>query len=156
MSSEHHCTQQTFIQAPVDSVWELLGEPDRHPEWWPEMVEVECADLRAGCRYRGVVKGPFGTQEHELVVEELAGCREVSIYCDGTGVRTRFVLTDAQGGTFVEGSFGIEPASAGMRMISAVVGRRYLRGWLERTLRNLKRAAEAGPSPNPRLPTQSA
>ena len=131
-----------------------MGDPNRHPAWWPEMVEVECADLRAGCRYRGVVKGPLGKEEHELVVEALAGCREVSIFCDGTGVRTRFVLTEAQGGTFVEGSFGIEPASIGMRMMSAVVGRRFLRGWLERTLVNLKREAEgapsAGPSPLPR------
>ena len=35
-----------------------------------------------------------------LLVEALDGCHEVSIYCDGTGV-TRFLFTDAQGGTFV-------------------------------------------------------
>jgi Polyketide cyclase / dehydrase and lipid transport len=147
MSPEQHCTQQVHIDAPVESVWGLLGDPNRHPDWWPEVLEVECADLREGCRYRGVVKGPFGRDEHELLVEALDGCREVSIFCDGTGVRTRFVLTDAQGGTFVEGSFGIEPASLGMKVVSAVVGRRYLRGWLERSLSNLKRTAERSPTP---------
>jgi uncharacterized protein YndB with AHSA1/START domain len=53
-------TQQTFIEAPVERVWELVGDPNRHPEWWPEMLEIECADLKEGCRYRGVVKGPSG------------------------------------------------------------------------------------------------
>ena len=39
-------TQQTFIEAPVERVWELVGDPNRHPEWWPEMLEIECADLK--------------------------------------------------------------------------------------------------------------
>jgi uncharacterized protein YndB with AHSA1/START domain len=43
-------TQQVFIDAPIERVWELVGDPNRHPEWWPEMLEVECADLKEGCR----------------------------------------------------------------------------------------------------------
>ncbi|HEX6583794.1 MAG TPA: SRPBCC family protein [Thermoleophilaceae bacterium] len=39
-------TQQAFIEAPVERVWELVGDPNRHPEWWPEMLEIECADLK--------------------------------------------------------------------------------------------------------------
>ena len=89
-------TQQRFIEAPVERVWELVGDPNRHPEWWPEMLEIECADLKEGCRYRGVVKGPFGAAAHDLVVDRFEDCREVSIFCDGTGVTTRLVLTDAQ------------------------------------------------------------
>jgi uncharacterized protein YndB with AHSA1/START domain len=134
-------TQQMFIDAPADRIWELVGDPNRHPEWWPEMLEVECADLKEGCRYRGVVKGPFGSAPHDLVVDRLEDCREVSIFCDGTGVTTRFVLTEAQGGTFVEGCFTIEPNSIGMKVIGAVTGRRYLHSWLESSLENLKRAA---------------
>ena len=59
-------TQQTFIDAPVERVWELVGDPNRHAEWWPEVLEVECADLKEGCRYRGVMKGPFGAAPHDL------------------------------------------------------------------------------------------
>jgi uncharacterized protein YndB with AHSA1/START domain len=124
-------TQQTFIEAPVERVWELVGDPNRHPEWWPEMLEIECADLKEGCRYRGVVKGPFGAAAHDLVVDRFEDCREVSIFCDGTGVTTRFVLTDAQGGTFVEGCFTIEPNSIGMKVLGAVTGRRFMHSWLE-------------------------
>jgi uncharacterized protein YndB with AHSA1/START domain len=139
-------TQQTHIDAPQQTVWELVGDPNRHPEWWPEMKEADCPDLSEGCRYRGVVKGPFGAEEHELVIERLEDCQEVSIFCDGTGVSTRFRLADARGGTFVEGYFAIEPDSPGMKIVGALIGRRYLRSWLERSLENLKRAAERAPA----------
>jgi uncharacterized protein YndB with AHSA1/START domain len=135
-------TQQTFIDAPVERVWELVGDPNRHPEWWPEVLEVECADLKEGCRYRGVAKGPFGAAAHDLLIDRLEECREVSIFCEGTGVTTRFVLAEAQGGTFVEGCFTIEPNTIGMKVIGAVAGRRFMHSWLESSLENLKSASE--------------
>jgi hypothetical protein len=143
---EHSSIQQAHIEARPETVWDLVGDPNRHPEWWPEMLEADCADLEEGCRYRGVVKGPFGAAPHELLIERLEGCQEISIYCDGTGVTTRFVLTEAQGGTFVEGYFAVEPDSIGMKMIGAIIGRRYMRSWLERSLANLKQAAERAPA----------
>jgi uncharacterized protein YndB with AHSA1/START domain len=145
---ERATRQQVHIDASPEAIWSLVGDPNRHPDWWPEMLEVECADLSEGCRYRGVVKGPFKAEEHELTIERLDGCREVSIFCEGTGVTTRFVLADAQGGTFVEGYFSIEPNSVGVKVIAAVTGRRYLRLWLEQSLANLKRAAEQQPAPS--------
>lgn len=144
---ENSSIQQAFIDAPPETVWELVGDPNRHPDWWPDVLEVECADLREGCRYRGVVKGPFRTDEHDLVIERLDTCQEVCISCTGTGVTTRFVLTAAQGGTFVEGHFAIEPNSIGMKVVAAVTGRRVMRSWLERSLENLKRVAERAPAP---------
>jgi uncharacterized protein YndB with AHSA1/START domain len=144
---ERSSRQQVHIDATPEAIWELVGDPNLHPQWWPEMIEVECADLSEGCRYRGVVKGPFKAEEHELTIERLDDCREVSIFCDGTGVTTRFVLTDAQGGTFVEGYFSIEPNSIGTTVIAAVAGRRFLRSWLEQSLANLKQSAEQAPTP---------
>jgi uncharacterized protein YndB with AHSA1/START domain len=138
----HSSTQQTFIDASVDQVWQLVGDPNRHPGWWPDVIEAQCADIREGCRYRGVVKGPFRTAEHELLIEKLEECREVSIHCEGTGVTTRFVLTDAQGGTFVEGHFAIEPNSIGSTVFGALAGRRIMSSWLQDSLANLKSVAE--------------
>jgi hypothetical protein len=143
---DHSSTQQAFIDAAPERIWELVGDPNRHPEWWPDVIEVECADLREGCRYRGVMKGPFRATEHDLVIERLDTCQEVCIACVGTGVTTRFVLTGAQGGTFVQGHFAIEPNSIGAKVVSAVAGRRIMRSWLERSLENLKRVAEQVPA----------
>jgi uncharacterized protein YndB with AHSA1/START domain len=139
-------TQQTFIDAPVERVWELVGDPDRHSEWWPEVLEVECADLKEGCRYRAVTKGPFGVAAHDLIVDRLEDCREVSIFCEGTGVTTRFVLAEAQGGTFVEGCFTIEPNTIGMKVIGSVAGRRFMHSWLERSLESLRSASAPQPT----------
>ncbi len=140
-------TQQAFVEAPAQVVWELVGDPRRHPEWWPDWVSTECPDPSEGCRYRGVIKDPLGrVKDHDLVIERRDGWREISILCDGTGVTTSFVLAEAQGGTFVEGCFSIEPNSLGMKAIGAVAGRRIMRSWLESSLANLKRAAEAAPA----------
>jgi uncharacterized protein YndB with AHSA1/START domain len=143
---EHGSIQQTFIDASPETIWELVGDPNRHPDWWPGVVDVECADLREGCQYREVVKGLFKPQEHDIVIERLDTCQEVCISCQDTGVTTRFVLTSAQGGTFIEGHFSIAPQTVGRKVVTAVVGRRLMRSWLERSLENLKQAAEQAPA----------
>jgi uncharacterized protein YndB with AHSA1/START domain len=144
---EHSSTQQTFIDASPETIWELVGDPNRHPDWWPGVVDVECADLREGCSYREVVKGFFKPQEHDIMIERLDTCQEVCISCHDTGVTTRFVLTGAQGGTFIEGHFSIEPQTVGSKVVTAVAGRRFMRSWLERSLENLKHVAERQPAP---------
>ena len=136
-----------LIEAPLTRVWGLVGDPNRHAEWWPTVVHSECEDLEQGCRYRGVVINPRGKQEdHVFELEQLAENREVLIRCPDIGTYTRFLLAEAQGGTFVEGRFSLEPNSPGMRMIGVLMGRRYMRAWLERSLVNLKQAAERAPA----------
>jgi uncharacterized protein YndB with AHSA1/START domain len=34
------CRSQALIHAPADRVWDLVGQPNRHPEWWPRVIEV--------------------------------------------------------------------------------------------------------------------
>ena len=41
-----------MVDAPVERVWELIGDVNRHPEWWPRVEEVECDVLDVGCTYR--------------------------------------------------------------------------------------------------------
>src|SRR5262249_18808205 len=99
-----HCRQQAFIEAPPPLVWNLLADIDRHDEWWAGMVEVECDGLEAGCTYRQVNTDPFGREQEETFrVEQMEDCEELSIRCLDTGTFVRFALTEAQGGTFVDG-----------------------------------------------------
>jgi hypothetical protein len=56
------------------------------------------------------------------------------------------VLAEARGGTFVGGWFTIEPNTIAMKVTGAVAGRRFMHSWLERSLENLKSAAEPLPS----------
>jgi uncharacterized protein YndB with AHSA1/START domain len=139
-----HCLQQAFIEAPREVVWRLLSDVDRHEEWWAGMVEVECEGLEAGCTYRQVVTNPFGRpQEETLTVEQLEDYEQLAIRCLDTGTFVRFALTDARGGTFVEGEAGMEPARIPHRVWDAFAGKRFYRDWLAKSLAALGETAKA-------------
>ena len=66
--------------------------------------------------------------------------REIRIVCQDTGMYAHWLLTDAQGGTFVDVEMGMEPRTAGNRVFDAVIGRMYFRRWLEQSLDALRAA----------------
>jgi hypothetical protein len=135
--------QQALIEAPPEVVWELLGNPNRHPEWWPRVVEVQCEGLEEGCTYRQVTKTPMGKIETDISVERLEGCREINVRCLDTGTCCRWLFTEAQGNTFIDAEFGMDPQDLGRRVFDLVAGRRYFRKWLEQSLDALREAARA-------------
>ena len=57
------CRQQGFIEAPVAVVWDLISDVERHPEWWPRVIEVQCDGLDEGCTYRQLTQTPIGKDE---------------------------------------------------------------------------------------------
>ena len=67
--------------------------------------------------------------------------REIRLVCQDTGMYAHWLLTDAQGGTFVDVEMGMEPRSVGNRVFDAVAGRMYFRRWLEQSLDALSSAA---------------
>jgi Polyketide cyclase / dehydrase and lipid transport len=133
--------QQAFIDAPVEVVWDLLEDVDRHPQWWPRVVEVECEGLEAGCTYREVVQTPLGKDEMLLRVDLLDECKELLIRCVNTGTFVHMLLTEAQDGTFVDAEFGMEPDKMRYRIFDAVAGRRYFRSWLRQSIEAMQRVA---------------
>jgi uncharacterized protein YndB with AHSA1/START domain len=138
---------QAFIEAPVPAVWELVADVDRHPEWWPRVIEVHCEGLEEGCTYREVVKSPFGSEDDmEMRVDRLAENQELRIRCVNTGTYFKLALTEAQHGTFVDGEAGMEPATLQTRVFDVVAGKRYFRSWMRQTLDALDRAACQGPA----------
>ncbi|MGZ5308810.1 MAG: hypothetical protein ACXWDP_06435, partial [Solirubrobacterales bacterium] len=59
-----------------------------------------------------------------------------------TGTYTRAVLTEAQGGTYVECEAGNDPENLSYRVSDATVGKRLFRRWVEHALDQMKAAAE--------------
>jgi hypothetical protein len=143
------CRRQALIDAPVDVVWGLVRDVNRHPDWWPKVVEVECEGLEEGCTYRQVTQTPFGYQELDVVVDRLEELRELRIRCVNTGTFVDLALTPARTGTFIDARFGMEPLTTRTRIFDAVAGKRYFRHWLEQSLEAMQRVAREQASQPP-------
>ena len=133
--------QQAQLDVPPSTVWELVGNVERHAEWWPRVVGVRCDALEEGCSCRQVYRSPMGVIETDVSVERLDNCRELLLRCLDTGTYTRWLLIEAQGGTFIDAEFGLDPKGARTRVFDVVAGRRYFRRWLEQSIEGLRRAA---------------
>jgi uncharacterized protein YndB with AHSA1/START domain len=143
--------QQAFIDAPLDDVWALACDPDRQTEWWPDTITFECidGDFEQGCKVRNVQKRPWPMSDLEttLEVEAMVPGKELYIRCMDTGTYTRALLTEGQGGTFVEMEAGNDPENMAIRMQVAMAGRRMFRRWVENALEKLRAAAERKRTP---------
>ena len=137
------CREQAVIDAPPQVIWDLVGDVRNHPRWWPRVVEVECDEVKQGCTYRRVLKGPMRTDDTTVLIERLDDCHEILIRCLDTGSYSRIVLTPAQGSTFVDAEAGMDPKLLVDKVIDPFAGKRYFRGWLRQTLDALRREAAA-------------
>jgi uncharacterized protein YndB with AHSA1/START domain len=136
------CRVQAQIDVAPAALWELVGNVERHPEWWPRVVNVHCEGLEEGCSYRQVYKSPMGVIETDVSVERLDGCHELLLRCLDTGTYARWLLAEAQGGTFIDVEFGLDPKTTRTRVFDMVAGRRYFRNWLEQSIAALRVAAD--------------
>jgi uncharacterized protein YndB with AHSA1/START domain len=134
--------RQAVIEAPVENVWELVGDPRRHPEWFPRVVEVNGERFEEGEEYAQVTRDPNGKVEKtDFMIERLDNLHEIRFACQKTGMYAHWLLTDAQGDTFVEVEMGMQPKRVGLRVFDAVAGRRYFTRWLDQSLDALRRVA---------------
>jgi len=133
--------QQAYIEAPVEVVWNLIADADRHPEWWPRVLAVECEGLEPGCTYREVVQMPGGADKMKIRVDRMEDCKDLLIRCVNTGTFVHWSLTEAQEGTFVDATFGMEPSKLQYRVFDLALGRRFFRNWLQESLDAMRRVA---------------
>jgi len=137
--------RQAVIDAPVEAVWELVGNPARHPEWFPRVIEVNGQRFDEGERYAQVTREPSGkTVNTDFLIERLEDLHEIRFACQKTGMYAHWQLTDAQGDTFVEVEMGMQPKSTGNKVFDAVFGRPYFRRWLDQSIDALRRKAGRG------------
>jgi uncharacterized protein YndB with AHSA1/START domain len=133
--------RQAMVDAPVERVWALIGDVNRHPEWWPRVEDVQCELLEEGCTYRQVTKRPGNTIETTISIERLDDCHELAVRCLDTGMYARFLLTAVQEGTFVDGELGVEAHGAMERVVTPM----FIRRWIAQSLEGLRMAAAREP-----------
>ena len=134
--------EQAHLEAPVETIWELVATPTRHPEWWPRVIEVRGERFEQGDEYAQVTKTLFGSATTEFVFERRDHLRQVRLSCQATGMYADWLLTPAQGGTFVELEMGMIPKHMSDRVFDAALGRTYFRRWATGSLDGLREAAE--------------
>jgi hypothetical protein len=133
--------QQALIDVPITTVWALVSDVNRHPEWWPRIVKVQCEGIEQGCEYRQVTATLTGRIETDVRIEHLEDCRELNLRCLDTGTFCRWLLTETHDGTFIDAEFGMDPNGLANRVFDVVAGKRYFRRWLEGALDGLRAAA---------------
>jgi uncharacterized protein YndB with AHSA1/START domain len=130
---------QAHIDAPVDEVWALVGNPATYPDWWPAAVEIRGESFEVGEAFTQVV-GIAGRPEYSRVIDRRDELKGLSWSCPTTGGFQRWVLTDAQGGTFVDMEMGIDPPALRYGLFDKTVGRWFLKRWAEQAIDGLRKS----------------
>ncbi len=121
-----------------------MGFPSRYPEWWPRVVEVQGERFEEGDEFVQVTKTPKGKIQSNFLVEQRDDLRGIRMSCQLTGAYALWLLTPAQGGTFIELEMGMDPKRLADRLVDLVIGRRYFQAWSQRSLDALQGAARNG------------
>jgi uncharacterized protein YndB with AHSA1/START domain len=140
---------QALIHANPTEVWELVGDPRRHPEWWPRVIEVRGERYDEGDNYAQVTREPLGSMETIMSVERLEEVRQINLRCTKTGTYARWLLTEAQGNTFVDVEFGMEPIRFVDRVMDRTIAKPYFQRWITQSLEALEEAAAEPARPQP-------
>jgi hypothetical protein len=142
VSSYRH---QAHLEAPLEEVWGLVATPDRYPEWWPRVIEVNGERFEEGDEWAQVTQEGRRRVETNFLLEKREDLREIRMSCQLTGAYVDWRLTPAQGGTFVDLEMGIQPKRLADRLFSVAIGRSYFRRWSKESLEGLSEAASAQP-----------
>lgn len=140
---------------PVDAVWELVGNPARHPEWFPRVIEVNGQRFDEGDKYAQVTRSRGGEVRCDFLIERPDDLHEIRFACQKSGMYADWRLTDAQGGTFVDVEMGMQAKSAADKVFDAVLGRVYFKRWLDASIDALRRKARRSAATHPRPPAGS-
>ena len=135
------CREHAHLDAPLEEVWQLVGSPIRYPEWWPRVIEVQGERFEQGDEFAQVTKGAGGKEATNFLIEHREDLRALRMSCRLTGMYADWLLTPAQGGTFVELEMGMQPQRLGDRVFDATAGKAYFRRWADESLDALRRAA---------------
>jgi hypothetical protein len=104
---------------------------------------VRGESFEEGDEYAQVTLSARGELESNFLLERPDNLREIRMACQLTGTYAEWLLTPAQGGTFVELEMGMQPLRLGDRVFDRVAGRSFFRRWANQSLDGLRDAALA-------------
>jgi uncharacterized protein YndB with AHSA1/START domain len=131
---------QAHLDAPLDEVWALVGNPATYPQWWPAAVEIRGETFEVGDVYTQVLPRFGGRRlEYTRIIDQRDELKELKWSCPTTGGFQHWTLTAAQGGTFVDMEMGLRAPSRRYRLFERSVGRWFIKRWAEQAMDGLRR-----------------
>ena len=135
--------QQALIEAPVEVVWALVGDPNRYPEWAGDVIEVTgLASIDEGADFRRVSRMPLGSTTTTFVIDALEEMKHIRLRCTQSGYYGNWVLTEARGSTFADVEVGMDPAGLPYRALDAILSKRWYRRVTEQSIDALREVAQ--------------
>jgi Polyketide cyclase / dehydrase and lipid transport len=136
---------QAHLDAPVASVWDLIADPRRYRDWFPRTLEVRGERFSEGVEFVQVFQQPLvGRTEANFLIDRMNELQDLRMHCTISGLFIHWQLTGAQGGTFLDASFGMDPVRRLDRLTDPIFGRRFFERWLAEAVDRLKQAATEG------------
>jgi hypothetical protein len=106
------------------------------------VIEVTgVATVVEGSTFEQKSRTPIGKATTQFVVEDLDDMHQIRLRCLQSGYYSRWLLTEAMGGTFADVEIGMEPTRVAYRAMDGVLGRRWYRRVAEDSLAGLRRLA---------------
>jgi hypothetical protein len=141
--------QQALIEASPEAVWELVGDPNRYPDWTADVVEITgLPHVAEGATFQQVSTTPDGTRRLTFQIDEHEDLRSIRLRCLDTNTYTRFSLTPARGGTFVDIETGTESPGLRDRALDVTKRKHFFRDLVNRMLDGLRdKLTESGGAP---------
>jgi hypothetical protein len=148
--------EQAVIDAPVEDVWDFVGDPRRYPEWvGEEVAEVTgLPEVAKGVEYEQVTRNPFGKSKTTFEIEELDDLHEIRLRCTKSGWYSHWKLTEAAGCTFADIEIGMDPYNTTYKAIDRFAGKRWYRRMAQHSVDGLKRAVASTRRTPARAPEQ--
>ena len=132
--------QQALIDAPIEEVWTMVADPVKGPQWSEDVIAITGAPtkIEKGSTFMMTARGPMGIKgTTPFKVEELEDMHEIKMTCQVSGYYSRWVLTEAQGGTFTELELGFDHLNRRRSLQAAAMTALHTQSYLRRTVEKL-------------------
>ena len=68
---------QAHLDAPLEDVWALVGNPATYPDWWPVAVEIRGERFEVGDPFTQVLAVPGRRLEYSRIIERREEFKEL-------------------------------------------------------------------------------
>jgi hypothetical protein len=110
-------------------------------------VEIRGDTFEVGDVYHQVLGIAGRRLEYNRIIDRRDELKELRWHCPTTGGYQHWLLTEAQGGTFVDMEMGIkDPESSRFALFDKTVGRWFIKRWAEQAIDGLRRTLSSSPA----------